>query len=449
MKKRVALIHFRTGERDGVGLELERRAQLIRKLGGEVFYITGFDAFKRRNAFIIPEIDFSSNLNKLLRENFFYQKILDEHLVVTLYSHLEHKLYKKIDKAFTKIQPDLAFIHNFFSLPYNLPMTAGLIKILDKYQVPTVAVHHDFWFENPQLLKPKFAFIKEILETIPPKRPYILKHQVLSSIAQQSLAKRRKIKAEIIGDSFNFSQPQPKVDEFNQDLRKYFGIAKNDLVVLQATRIVPRKAIENTIYFVRFLEKYLRKQTPIKINGKLFGKTNRVFLLSSNFYEADCLEYYRQLKILAEKLEVNALWKASNFASRREQIDGRKTFGFWDAYIFADLVAYPSVWEGFGNQFLETIFFRKLPIVFEYPVFKKDIKKEGYEYVSLGNKVKKKSGLQLIPQTTIQQAAQETIRILKNPEKIRAITTKNFKIAQKHHDTSHLAKDLEQILKEA
>ena len=36
-----------------------------------------------------------------------------------------------------------------------------------------------------------------------------------------------------------------------------------------------------------------------------------------------------------------------------------KVYSLWDAYIYADFVTYPSLYEGFGNALLETIYFQK------------------------------------------------------------------------------------------
>ena len=66
-----------------------------------------------------------------------------------------------------------------------------------------------------------------------------------------------------------------------------------------------------------------------------------------------------------------------------------KIYNFWDAYVFADLITYPSLLEGWGNQFLEGIFAKKPLIIFEYPVFLTDIKEKGFNIVSLGDNYKK------------------------------------------------------------
>ncbi len=47
---------------------------------------------------------------------------------------------------------------------------------------------------------------------------------------------------------------------------------------------------------------------------------------------------------------------------------------------------------GFGNAFVEAVFAKKPIAVFEYPVFKADIKKEGYKTISFGDKSRQHNG---------------------------------------------------------
>ncbi len=443
---RVAFIHYRTGERDGVSLEIEKRAKILEKLGNEVFFITGFDGIERENSFIIKELDIKTSYNKFLREDVFYQGLFDESLMITLYFQLENKIYKKLDKVLKKLQPDLIFVHNIFSHAYNLPATTSLIKILDKYQIKTIAVHHDFWFERYYFLKPRYFFIKETLDSLPPARPYIIKHQVINSLAKKELLERRNIKAEKIGDYFEFLKPLAKPDRFNKDLKEFFGIRNDDLFILHATRIAPRKNIENAFVFARELEKALRREAPIKILNKTFKKNSRVVILLPNFVEVDALLYYKELKKLAERLNLNVIFAWEKFMPERKEENGVKTYSLWDSYVYADLVTYTSSWEGFGNQLLEAVHFKKLPIVFEYPVFKEDIKKEGYEFVSLGSELRKRNGLAFVPKERIKKAVEETMKFLKNPQRIKKLTEKNFEIAKKYHSLQRLEENLKKLL---
>lgn len=48
-----------------------------------------------------------------------------------------------------------------------------------------------------------------------------------------------------------------------------------------------------------------------------------------------------------------------------------KVYSLWDIYTEADIVTYPSLLEGWGNQFLEAVFAKIPVLVYEYPVFEK------------------------------------------------------------------------------
>ena len=53
--------------------------------------------------------------------------------------------------------------------------------------------------------------------------------------------------------------------------------------------------------------------------------------------------------------------------------DGRKLFTVDDVYTQADLVTYPSTYEGFGNAFLEAIYFRRPIVCNRYSIYRTDI----------------------------------------------------------------------------
>ena len=155
MKKKVVFIHYRTGERDGVGLEIEKRVKVFEKLGFEVYLISGLDNLKRKNAVNIPLLDLRQKEIDLLRQTIFQKGDKKEVEVLKRYSTLEDKISEQFKKALLKIKPDLIYIHNVLSYSYNLPATTGIIKVLDSLKIPTVLVNHDFWFEREKFLKPK------------------------------------------------------------------------------------------------------------------------------------------------------------------------------------------------------------------------------------------------------------------------------------------------------
>jgi glycosyltransferase involved in cell wall biosynthesis len=66
---------------------------------------------------------------------------------------------------------------------------------------------------------------------------------------------------------------------------------------------------------------------------------------------------------------------------RGQTADGRPVFGLADAYQQADLVTYPSLVEGFGNAFLETIYYRRPIVMSTYEIFKTDIQPKGFRVI--------------------------------------------------------------------
>ena len=448
-RKKIILAHYKTGERDGVSLEMEKRSKILQELGAEVFFLTGSDGLKRENAFVIEALEAETGYNRFLREQCFRQGHFDESTMIGLYYQLEAEIYAQIKQVFDTVGPDMIFIHNMFSHGCNLPSTTALLKVLDKYETPTVAVHHDFWYEREQLQNPKYAFIQEILDVQPPKREFIIKHQVINSFACEETQRRRAVKPEIIGDYFDFQQPIPQIDEYNKDLRSTFGIREDDLVILHATRITGHKVIENALLFAHELEKQLHDASPLMVDGKKFGPDSRVVVLFPNFVEPEATNYFQALTAYQKTLPVHAVWGSERFSFVRRQENGVKTYSFWDSYAAADMVTYTSIQEGFGNQLLEAVYFKKIPVLMEYPVFEKDLRQEGYEYISLGPsaELKAQNGLRFTKPENVCRAAAEAVKLLQDDEAINRVVEKNFRIAQEHHDVSLLREDLRALLR--
>ena len=122
------------------------------------------------------------------------------------------------------------------------------------------------------------------------------------------------------------------------------------------------------------------------------------------------------------------------FAHQRSKSPtGRKRYNLWDSYTFADIISYPSLQEGWGNQFLEAVK-AKLPIIlFEYAVYQKDIGRLGFKILSLGSVFTKKTtdSLVQISPHILARIAQQTINFLQNKTEREKITQHNFQIGLK------------------
>jgi hypothetical protein len=72
------------------------------------------------------------------------------------------------------------------------------------------------------------------------------------------------------------------------------------------------------------------------------------------------MDYQEHVRSLADLFGVNVMFSSDVIGvTRGVTPDGRKIYSLEDIYPFCDLVTYPSLWKGFGNAFLEAVYFRK------------------------------------------------------------------------------------------
>jgi len=118
--------------------------------------------------------------------------------------------------------------------------------------------------------------------------------------------------------------------------------------------------------------------------------------------------------------------------SRRIQ-NGRKIYSLWDAYAHCDMVTYPSIYEGWGNQFLEGVFARVPIIMFEYDVYKTDIGPKGFEIITLGDRYGlRENGLVCVETGKIERVCEKAVDIINDLEAAQQMVGKNFDLGRKH-----------------
>ena len=102
---------------------------------------------------------------------------------------------------------------------------------------------------------------------------------------------------------------------------------------------------------------------------------------------------------------------------------GQKVYTLYDLYPHADLVTYPSYYEGFGNAFLEAIYFRKPVVVNTYAVYARDIAPLGFKTIEMS-------------QVLSNQAVQQTREILSNQPLRREWAETNYSLGLKYFSYS-------------
>jgi hypothetical protein len=113
--------------------------------------------------------------------------------------------------------------------------------------------------------------------------------------------------------------------------------------------------------------------------------------------------------------------------------DGRKIYSLEDVYLRADLVTYPSTVEGFGNAFLEAIYYRKPIVVNTYSIYDIDIKPKGFRVIEFEG---------YITETTVQR----THRVLEDAHLAQSMADHNYELGKRYYSYATLERHLTTLL---
>lgn len=410
---KIGFIATRLKGTDGVTLEVEKWSKVLRRLGHEIFYCAGELGGYAKDGMLIPALHFADQTIQALSKRAFSEnpeqdgeKIADE-----IYTRAD-ELRAPLRLFIRSNHLDLIIVQNALTIPMNLPLGVCLTGLIAELGINTIAHHHDFYWERQ---KYQTNAILDLLDTaFPAKLPNIL-HVTINSIAQARLKARRGIDSIVIPNVLDFATPPPGIDDYNWDFRENLGLSPGDLFILQPTRVVQRKGIELAIELVRDLE--LR-------NPSLF---------ISHRADDEGITYWRWLKREAAVMGVHIALIDHMVSAERGKMNSHKIYSLWDAYPHADLITFPSLYEGFGNALLEAVYFRKLTVVNRYPVYNADIKPLGFQFIELDGFVDEK-------------AVQETRRLLKDKEQVSRIAENNYQLGQEHFSFQVLEEKLTQLL---
>lgn len=452
MKKyNIGIFHYIANFTDGVSLEMNKWRQVFEDMGHTVHYCAGkygsdAETVVEEMYHHIPEIE---------RLNF--NGFMDLHDFDA--ASYKTELYRWVDILEDKfrqfiLEKEINFIvpQNVWCVAANPAVAIALERVRCEIDMPALAHNHDFYWERTDDIALTNKAVIELADKYLPPRDPKIKHAVINSLGQRELLARKGISSTIVPNIFDFDTPTWKPDDYNQDFRDRIGVSEKDIIILQATRIVTRKGIELAIDFVKALDTSQRRaqlQTKGLYNGRQFTSDSRIVLVLAGYALDDSTERYKsQLANKAKQMGVETCFIEDLVGERRVTRNGEKIYSLWDTYVYADFVTYPSLWEGWGNQLLEAIR-AKLPLMlFEYPVYKTDLKDKGLKVVSLGSEItgRDEQGLVTIAPEVIERAADEGIELLTNA-KIRQETVEhNFNVGKKYYSLDALYIYLEQLM---
>lgn len=451
--KNIGIFHYQVGHTDGVSLELEKWQRVFEEMGHTVHLCAG--DLGSADGTLVEEMYHHIPAIEILNYNTF--KELRDFDAEGYRAELERWisiLERRFREFISEKKIDLIVPQNVWCVASNPAVGVALENVRREFDIPALAHNHDFFWERRDGVSLTCdAAIELAQKYLPPRGPKIT-HVVINSLAQKELLTRKGIVSTVVPNVFDFDASPWEKDDYNVDFRERIGLKENDILILQATRIVSRKGIELAIDFVKALNSPSRRaklQAHSLYNGQKFTQDSRIVLVLAG-YDGDDMSgrYIRRLKEKAQREGVDMIHIEDLVDYDRQTRHGKKIYSLWDTYVFADFVTYPSLWEGWGNQFLEALRARLPIVLFEYPVYQKDIESKGFKIVSLGADIQgvDQAGLVQVSPEVIERAADEAVVLLTDRQFRHKTVEHNFHVGQKHYSLDALRKYLDQLLTE-
>jgi len=259
---------------------------------------------------------------------------------------LADQISQVLDDALQEFKVLIA--HNVLSMPYNLPLTMALHQLADKGNISVVNWNHDslfFYNKYPaELESPPF----QILKRYNPNIHYV----TISPSRAEEFKKLYQTEEDDITvipngiDPIRFFRLGPQTVRLIQEQ----DLFRSDLIMVQPSRLHPRKNIELSIEVLHTLH-----QKGIKAKLLLTGAYDP--------HERKTVKYHNKLIRLAEGLNVleHLIMVAEYKFKNGSKLPASRVI-MHDLYLISDVLFMPSKIEGFGIPLLEAGMI-KLPVV--------------------------------------------------------------------------------------
>jgi glycosyltransferase involved in cell wall biosynthesis len=323
----------------GVEEILSQQASILQKLGQTVNIIAGMgDVYTDSFPIRIEPLLGSKNAS-ILKAHEKSREGDHKHL-----KRLTNRIYQILQDWSQDL--DVILAHNVCHMPFNLPTTLALRRLASSGSGPViVSWAHDSPYLNPNYPDYLNHHPWNVLCRSHPNIHYV-------TISES----RKRLFSELYRDTqwniiHNGISPESLfyLDPKSIKLAEELDLFNRDLVVVQPSRITPRKNMELSIHIVRGL--------------KILGY-NVLFIMTGAYdpHEARAVPYYRRLRYWIKELGMQdniAILAEYRFSDRKKLVPDR--IFIRDLYLMADLLLMTSKDEGFGLPLLEAGLI-KLPI---------------------------------------------------------------------------------------
>ncbi len=346
---------------DGVSLEAEKWVDVFERKGFDCFYFAGELDRPENRSYLLEEAHFTDPDIKDIYENSFGVCARGRFITQKIHQ-LKSKIKDHLYAFIEKYNIDMLVPENALTIPLNLPLGIAITEVISEIGMPTIAHHHDFFWERQHFMT---NAVWEYLNMAFPPHLSSIQHVVINSSGGNQLSLRTGISSTLIPNVMDFDNPPPPIDAYASDVRQSLGVKDDELLILQPTRVVKRKGIEHAIELVNRLNRKAR-------------------LVISHASGDEGFDYEQRVREYSRLMKVDTIFVSDIINEKRGLTkDGKKIYTLEDIYPHADLVTYPSNFEGFGNAFLEAVYFSKPIVVNNYSIYSADIKPKGFKVVEI------------------------------------------------------------------
>jgi glycosyltransferase involved in cell wall biosynthesis len=396
---------------DGVSLEAAKWARLLWDHRHVSYWFGGRLDTAPEISQLVPHAWFGHPDIEWINQRIFGRMRRDAEVTRRIFAISEH-LKRELYEFTSRFDIEILIVQNALCIPMNVPLGVAITQFIAETGFPTIAHHHDFYWERDRF---SVNAIGDLLAmAFPPTLPTI-QHVTINSAAQEALSHRRGESSVLIPNVLDFDREPPEADEYAQNFRADIGLAADDIMFLQPTRVVPRKGIEHAIALIAALREPRCKLVVSHESGD----------------EGD--DYLFALKEMAEQRGVDMRLANDRVGEIRREVDGKRIYTLADAYAVADFITYPSIYEGFGNALLEAFYYRKPVLVNRYSIFVKDIEPRGFQVISMNGYL-------------TSQVVEQVRRVIGDAEFREAMVDRNYELGRLFYSYSVLRRKLRVLI---
>jgi glycosyltransferase involved in cell wall biosynthesis len=398
---RIGIVAARLGDVDGVSFETQKWQTVLTGLGHEVIRCAGsLGETAGPEDVVVPEMRFDDTAAADVTAAAFIPAA-DPRQVRAEIDRLAARIASHVSRWIEAARIDLLIVQNAWAIPMQLPLAVAMANVVRESGIAAIGHHHDFWWERERF---ESCVVPDVLD---------------EAIAAAELKARRGIDSTVVPNVFDFDEPLPPGSAADaRRLRRELGVAIGGLLFVQPTRVVPRKGIELAVEMVARL-----------------GHPNSALLITSPAGD-EGHQYLEELLDLAARRNVDLLYQPGRFHPGTIAPLASPAHNLADGYIAADVITYPSFYEGFGNALIESVYFRKLVIVNRYAVYDADIRPHGFRFIELSGAV-------------TDAAVDELRSALADPTRRAADAEHNFEVGREQFGYDRLRRELTDLIARA